>query len=140
MIKQKKKSEDPSPLQMKVCACGCEIKFQPRRSDQLHLNSKHYNYAYNHGKRKIKYAQENSANKVIRKNDRILEKYFKVFKETDAILNFAIVKADGFNEGMFTSIIGIKRGEAELRFHALFKYSYRILKQADIRYIEIIEL
>ena len=82
MIKQKKKSEDPSPLQMKVCACGCEIKFQPRRSDQLHLNSKHYNYAYNHGKRKIKYAQENSANKVIRKNDRILEKYFKVFKET----------------------------------------------------------
>ena len=140
MMKQKKKSEDPSPLGMRTCACGCKIEFQPTRSDQLHLNSKHYNYAYNHGPRKNKYARENSANKVIRKNDRILEKYFRAFKETKAILNFVIVKGDGFDEGMFTRIAGIKRDNVELRFHTLYKYCYRIFKQVDVFYIEIIEL
>ena len=60
--------------------------------------------------------------------------------ETKAILNFVIVKGDGFDEGMFTRIAGIKRDNVELRFHTLYKYCYRIFKQVDVFYIEIIEL
>lgn len=140
MSRNKKKSEDPSPLPMKVCACGCEIEFQPTRIDQFHLNSRHYDKAYNNGPRKEKYAAENEATKLIRKNDRILAKYFKLFDKTKAILNFVIVKADGFDEGRFTRITGIKRDEVELKFHALYSYCYRIFKQADISYIEIVKL
>ena len=140
MAIKRKKSEEPSPLPKRTCACGCEIEFQPSRSDQFHLNSKHYDFAYNHGLRKQKYKEENLATKVIRKNDRILEKYIKIMKQPRCTLNFVIVKAEGFDEGRFTRIVGLKRGDVELKFHALYQYGYRIYKQGDITYIEIIEL
>ena len=98
MTTKRKKNEDPSPLPMRICECGCENEFQPTRSDQLHLNSKHYNFAYNHGPRKEKYAEEIDFTKIIRRNDRILEKYFRLFDTQFAKLNLVIVKAEGFKD------------------------------------------
>ena len=140
MSTKRKKSEDPSPLPMRECACGCKIMFQPTRSDQHYLNSKHYDYAYNHGPRKLKYAEEIDATKIIRKNDRVLEKYMKIMKQAIVKLNFLIIKAEGFDEGRFTRIVAFKKGDVELSYHALYKYCYRIFKQGDITYIEIMEL
>jgi hypothetical protein len=104
------------------------------------LNSKHYDYAYNHGPRKQKYAEEIDATKIIRKNDRVLEKYMKIMKQPRVKLNFAIIKAEGFDEGRFTRIVAFKKGDVGFKFHALYKYCYRILTQGDITYIEIMKL
>jgi hypothetical protein len=120
MPRKKKNSEDPSPLPMRICACGCENEFQPTRSDQLHLNSKHYDFAYNHGPRKEKYAEEIDTTKIIRRNDRILEKYFRLFNTPFVKLNLIIVKAEGFKDEVFTRIIAIKKGENEYKYHTLF--------------------
>ena len=140
MTTKRKKNEDPSPLPMRICACGCENEFQPTRSDQLHLNSKHYDFAYNHGPRKEKYAEENDATKRIRKNDRILAKYFKIFDKQIVNLNFTIIKAEGFNDGIFTRIVKIKKNDAEIIFHALYKFCYRLFNQGEISFIEIRKL
>jgi hypothetical protein len=104
------------------------------------LNSKHYDFAYNHGPRKEKYAEENDATKIIRRNDRIVEKYLRLFDTPFVKLNLIIVKAEGFNDGVFTRIISIKKGETEFKYHALYKYCYRILKQGDVEYILIQKL
>ena len=140
MTTKTKKNEDPSPLPMRICECGCENEFQPTRSDQLYLNSKHYDFAYNHGPRKEKYTEEIDNTKIIRKNDRILEKYFRLFDTIFVKLNLIIVKAEGFNDGVFTSIIAIKKGENEYKYHALYNYCYRILKEGDVEYILIQKL
>jgi hypothetical protein len=140
MTTKRKKNEDPSPLPMRICACGCENEFQPTRLDQFHLNSKHYDFAYNHGPRKEKYAEEIDYTKIIRRNDRILEKYFRLFDTQFAKLNLIIVKAEGFKDEVFTSIIAIKKGQIEYKYHTLYKYCYRILKQGDVEYILIQKL
>jgi hypothetical protein len=136
----KKKTEDPSPLPVRICACGCGIEFQPTRSDQMHLNSKHYNYAYNHGARKEKYAEEIDVTKCIRKNDRILEKYFSILKASIGKLNLIIVKKEGFDIGRFTKIIAIQKLNTELKYFALYKYCYRIINERGIEFIEIKKL
>jgi hypothetical protein len=141
MTTKRKKNEDPSsPLPMRICACGCENEFQPTRSDQFHLNTKHYDFAYNHGPRKEKYAEEIDVTKRIRKNDRILAKYFKIFDKQIVNLNFTIIKAEGFNDGIFTRIVKIKKNDAEIIFHALYKFCYRLFKQGEISFIEIRKL
>ena len=138
MLKNKKNNNsDPSPLAKRICECGCEKEFQPGRSDQYHLNSIHYDFAYNHGPRKEKYAEENHATKVIRKNDRILEKYFKYCKKIRGDLNFITLKADGFNEEIFTRILTSIEDEIEIKYFALYKYCYRIINQANNKYIKI---
>jgi hypothetical protein len=136
----KKKSENPSPLSIRICACGCGYEFQPNRIDQDFLNSKHYNHYYNNGPRKTKYAEEKDVTKVIRKNDRILEKYFKLFNQIHVKVSLVVLRAEGFDEAVFTRIVGFKTNEMELKFFALFKYCYRILKQADVNVIEIQKL
>ena len=137
MTSKTKKNENPSPLAKRICECGCENEFQPGRSDQYHLNLRHYNFAYNHGPRKEKYLEENHATKVIRKNDRILEKYFKYCKKIRGDLNFITLKADGFNEEIFTRILTSIEDEIEIKYFALYKYCYRIINQANNKYIRI---
>ena len=139
MLKKKIKNNnsDSSPLAKRICKCGCEKEFQPGRSDQFHLNSIHYDFAYNHGPRKEKYAEENQAIKTIRKNDRILEKYFKYCKKIRGDLNFITLKADGFNEEIFTRILTSIEDEIEIKYFALYKYCYRIINQANNKYIRI---
>ena len=124
MTSKTKKNENPSPLAKRICECGCENEFQPGRSDQYHLNSIHYDFAYNHGPRKEKYAEENHATKVIRKNDRILEKYFKYCKKIRGDLNFITLKADGFNEEIFTRILTSIEDEIEIKYFALYKFPF----------------
>lgn len=140
MKQNRKKQENPSPLALRICDCGCGIEFQPRRSDQFHLNSNHSNFAYNHGPRKEKYAEEKEVTKAIRKNDRILEKYFRVFKKDAFQLNLIIVEADGFNEGMFTRVVELPVQRVMTKFQVLYKYCFRIIKQGDVNYIEIRKL
>jgi hypothetical protein len=137
MTSKTKKNENPSPLAKRICECGCEKEFQPGRSDQYHLNSIHYDFAYNHGPRKEKYLEENHATKAIRKNDRILEKYFKYCKKIRGNLNFITLKADGFNEEIFTRILTSIEDEIEIKYFALYKYCYRIINQANNKYIRI---
>jgi len=137
MTSKTKKNENPSPLAKRICECGCEKEFQPGRSDQYHLNSIHYDFAYNHGPRKEKYLEENDATKAIRKNDRILEKYFKYCKKIKGDLNFIVLKADGFNEEIFTRILTSIEDEIEIKYFALYKYCYRIINQANNKYIRI---
>ena len=140
MPRKKKNSEDPSPLANRICICGCGKEFQPTRSDQFHLNSKHYDFAYNHGPRKEKYAEEIEVAKRIRKNDRILEKYFKKFDKQIVKLNFTITKAEGFDEGIFTQIVSVIQAGFERKYNALYKFCFRIIKQGEISFIEIREL
>ena len=139
MLKNKIKNNnsDSSPLAKRICKCGCEKEFQPGRSDQFHLNSIHYDFAYNHGPRKEKYAEENQAIKTIRKNDRILEKYFKYCKKIRGDLNFITLKADGFNEEIFTRILTSIEDEIEIKYFTMYKYCYRIINQANNKYIRI---
>lgn len=140
MLRNKKNNEDPSPLANRICKCGCGIEFPPKRSDQDYLNPKHANFGYNHGPRKEKYAEEIDTTKIIRKNDRILEKYFRLFNTPFVKLNLIIVKAEGFKDELFTRIIAVKKGENEYKYHTLYKYCYRILKQGDVEYILIQKL
>lgn len=131
------KKLNKSPLSKKVCACGCDSSFQPKRSDQIYLNRKHADFAYNHGARKEKYATEHALTKIIRKNDRILEKYFKIFNQIVVKMNLVLVKADGFKDDFFTRIVVNKNGEIKIKYCALYKYCYRIIKQGDNQLIEI---
>jgi hypothetical protein len=140
MSRAKKNTNDPLPLAKRICECGCGHEFQPTRSDQRHLNSKHYDFAYNHGPRKEKYAEEKDTTKIIRKNDRILEKYFRLFQSNEVKLNFVIVLADGFDDTMYTRIIAVRKLNLETKYHALYKYCYSIIKQGDINYILIRKL
>lgn len=129
----KKNNVNSSPLKSKVCACGCETEFLPNRSNHDYLNSKHYNYAYNHGPRKEKYAEEIDVIKRIRKNDRILMKYFQSSDREVVSINHTILKADGFDSSFFTSINDVK----EEKYYILFEYSFKIVKQGTVTYITI---
>lgn len=140
MPRNKKNNVDPSPLPKRICGCGCENEFQPTRSDQVFLNRKHYDYFYNRGPRKEKYAEERDTTKVIRKNDRILEKYHKLLNRVGGKVNLVIAKADGFKEEFFTKIIAVKNNEFEIKYNVLYKFCYRIIIQGDIKYIEIEKL
>lgn len=140
MTTKRKKNVDPSPLPMRICACGCENEFQPNRSNHVNVNYKHTNFAYNHGPRKEKYAEEIDITKRIRKNDRILEKYFKKFNKQIVKSNFTLIKAEGFDEGIFTQIVGVIQAGFERKYNALYKFCFRIIKQDEISFIEIREL
>ncbi|MCF8330549.1 MAG: hypothetical protein K9I37_09440 [Crocinitomicaceae bacterium] len=140
MITKRKKNVDPSPLPMRICLCGCKNEFQPNRSNHFNVNYKHTNFAYNHGTRKEKYAEEIEVTKRIRKNDRILEKYFKKSDKQIVKLNFTIIKADGFDEGIFTQIVGVIQDEIERKYNAVYKFCFRLIKQGEINFIEIREL
>jgi G:T/U-mismatch repair DNA glycosylase len=140
MATKKKKSDDPSPLAKRICACGCEHEFQPNRSDQIYLDSRHANRAYNQGVRKQRHKTENAVHKIIRKNERIAEKYVLALGKELVMVNFTILKTEGFQLQFFTREIQETRNNAVIKLRALYNYCFRILKQQDITYIEIQKL
>jgi hypothetical protein len=140
MTQVRKKTRNPLPLAPRICVCGCENEFQPSRSNQIYFDTIHANHGYNKGPRKKKYAKEQEVTKVIRKNDRTLEKYFRISRNEAIQLNLLIVQADGFDLGYFTKVAEKIVNRVNTRFHALYKYCYRIIKQGDVDYIEIREL
>jgi len=137
MANTKINRSNPPPLAKRICECGCGHQFQPRRSDQRYLDYKHTNYAYNHGARKARYAEEKDVTKHIRKNDRILEKYFNLFNGAKAIMNFTLVKAEGFKDEYYSGVVIDKLLADKVKYITLYKYRYRLFRQGDINYIEI---
>ncbi|MBU3822930.1 hypothetical protein KO566_12735 [Flavobacteriaceae bacterium XHP0103] len=111
--------QDPTlrPIPIRECACGCGHEFYPRRKDHIYLNRQHANYGYNHNKRKLEAQNQVETERVLRKNDRILKKYFKAFRKGEyAFVYLDILKADGFKSGY---IVGL-----EPRDKVTFYYSY----------------
>ena len=91
-----------SPLKEKLCPCGCDETFFPKRKDQIYKNTRHSNFAYNHGKRKEKSRNQRSTESKLQKNDKILEKYYQLFKE-DLFVVFSLnLISDGFDHSLFT--------------------------------------
>jgi hypothetical protein len=134
---KRKNIEDPSPLKKRMCACGCGYEFQPTRSDQNYLNKNHYDYAYNHGPRKDRNGEENTTIKIIRKNDRILEKYYKHLIGNGGKLQFITLLAEGFDQGVFTRVIALATNKLEEKYHAMYKFCYRLVYVEGINYIII---
>lgn len=137
MIRKKKKCENPSPLPMRMCSCGCENEFQPKRLDQVYLNSKHANFGYNNGKRKERYEKEKMITKAIRLNDRIAEKYFKCSESLRPRINLAILNMEGFDINAFTRVVQKEVLGQRFRLLHLYNFGFRIFKQNDLITIEI---
>jgi hypothetical protein len=139
-MRKKNKSEEPSPLPMRVCACGCEIQFQPNRVDHLHLNSRHYDFAYNHGPRKKLYAKERAAIKLIRLNDRIAEKFFICSESIRPLVNLTLLRMEGFDINAYTRVVKKEHRERKFQLLELFNYGFRIITQDKLLMIEIHKL
>ena len=120
----------PRPIAPIVCACGCGHEFQPRRRDQKYLNKQHADYGYNHSKRKAKNKNKINTNKILLKNDQILEKYFKAFeKEEYAICHLQNLESDGFNKSFQVGIDErIINGN---KINAYFSYNYTYIINKD---------
>ncbi len=135
-----KKNNDPSPLAKKICACGCEIEFQPKRSDQIYLNSQHADYAYNNGKRKERYESEKLISKAIRLNDRIAEKFFKCSESLRPKINLVLLRMEGFQIDAFTRVIQKEVLGQEFQLLHLYNFGFRIFNQDKTTMIEIHKL
>lgn len=140
MITKKKKSENPSPLPMRKCSCGCENEFQPKRSDQVYLNSKHANYAYNNGKRKERYESEKLISKAIRLNDRIAEKFYNCIKDTRKRVNLVLLRMEGFDVDAFTRVVQKEVLGKKFQLLHLYNFGIRIFTQDKTTMIEIHKL
>jgi hypothetical protein len=127
MKQNRKKQENPSPLALRICVCGCENVFQPTRSDKIYLDDRHANHGYNKGPRKEKYTIEKEVTKRIRKNDRILEKYFRLFKQDTVTLNLVILQADGFDSRYYSGVDSIGQN----KFLCLFTYAFMLTKEGS---------
>jgi hypothetical protein len=85
----------PRPIAERECACGCGVMFQPRRRDQIYLNSQHANYGYNHGKRKEKNKSRSKEEAILAKNDEVLNKHYKSERNSkDVVRYYDVLKAD----------------------------------------------
>ena len=136
----KKSDKEISPLSKITCACGCNIEFQPGRIDQVYLNYRHANFAYNHGERKKRYAEERETTKIIRNNDRIAEKYHSSSGRQKVIVNFTLLKAEGFDKNYYTRLISVNTAQKKIYYYALYNFCFRIITQNDLTYIEIQKL
>ncbi|TNF48869.1 MAG: hypothetical protein EP305_04305 [Bacteroidetes bacterium] len=110
----------PSPINPIECACGCGHLFQPQRKDQVYLNKQHADFAYNHGKRKERIKTTLEQEKILRKNDSILERYFKKSKRKKVICFYDILLADGFR---FEFFIG-QTVTDDILYHFTYNYCY----------------
>jgi hypothetical protein len=140
MIQKRKQKENPSPLAPKICVCGCENEFQPNRSDQIYLNSKHSDYAYNKGKRKERYESEKLISKAIRLNDRIAEKFFKCSESLRPRINLVLLKMEGFDVDVFTRVVQKEVLGQRFQLLHLYNFGFRIFTQDKSTIIEIHKL
>jgi hypothetical protein len=125
-MKKNKTIFDPPPRPMPdiYCICGCGNLFTPNRIDQLYLNKQHYDYAYNNGPRKIMNANRKKHEKILAKNDRIINKHF-LTKRFDKfkIVYFEVLEADGFD---FAFNIGTEIHDG-VRWNFTYKYVYTVI-------------
>ena len=124
----------PRPIAPIVCACGCGYEFQPRRRDQKYLNKQHADYGYNHSKRKAKNKNKIKTNKILLKNDQILEKYFKAFKKEEyAICHLQNLESDGFNKIYQVGISERLINSNKINVYFSYNYTYIINKDQLIK-------
>jgi len=124
----------PSPLSAKECECGCGNKFYPRRRDNIYLSKQHADFAYNHGMRKAKSRNRIKMEKILRKNDYILDKHYKSEKgQNEIVCFFDIIKADGFK---FAYHIGKTEIEG-IDIYYTYNYSFYVFIQSNIQMIKI---
>ncbi len=140
MKQKEKKQENPSPLAKRICGCGCGIEFQPNRVDQFHLNSRHYDFAYNNGPRKEKYAKEQAKTKIIRLNDRIADKFFNCSESLRPMVNLTLLKMEGFDINAYTKVVQKEHFGRKFKLLELFNYGFRIIIQDELEMIEIHKL
>lgn len=112
----------PSPLAMRECKCGCGNLFQPGRKDQVYLNKKHADFAYNNGVRLEKDRVKNYFNKLENKNDRILNKYYMAMKKEVVVLPLEILRAEGFNPNLAHGTTTINGETFSFSHNYLFRY------------------
>jgi hypothetical protein len=101
-VSQKGANPHPYPLAKRVCKCGCGHSFQPKRHDQVYLNSQHANYGYNHGVRKEKLKSTKLLNKILAKNDQILGKHLRNRRANEATCSKFSLQTDGFEFMVYT--------------------------------------
>ena len=124
----------PRPIAPIVCACGCGHEFQPRRRDQKYLNKQHADYGYNHSKRKAKNKNKIKTNKILLKNDQILEKYFKAFKKEEcAICFFTHLLAEGFDYSYYTGATEEIINNQIIKTYFLYHYMFQIENKSLIK-------
>jgi hypothetical protein len=130
ILKKKMKNEKkglevvPGPIAPRFCACGCENLFTPNRMDKFYINKQHYDKAYNNGPRKRRAANRKNHEKILAKNDRILNKHFLNLRfEKFKTVYFDVLEADGFD---FAFNIGIEDKD-NIRWFFSYKYVYRII-------------
>lgn len=126
----------PFPISERKCVCGCENIFQPTRRDQIYLDQQHANFGYNHGKRKENYSNALFIDKILRKNDRILEKYLKHLNKDSTELNKMIIMADGFDPKFITGTID----RNDETFFIIYNYCYYFFDYQGQTFIKIEKL
>ena len=121
----------PSPIRPIACKCGCGHVFQPKRKDQLYIDKTHYDFDYNQTKRKVKNKNIVEIEKILRLNNRILEKHYKSNignLEKDSVRCYLeILKADGFKTANY---IG-KEERNNAIYRCLYDYKYCLYKNKD---------
>lgn len=127
----------PSPIRPIACKCGCGHVFQPRRKDQLYIDKTHYDFDYNQTKRKVKNKNIVEIEKILRLNNRILEKHYKAGRNesnTKSVMcYYDVLKADGFD-------IAYQIGKEERNgrdYYCLYDYKYQMDVLNGIKRVEI---
>ena len=124
----------PRPIAERICICGCGHSFYPSRRDNIYLNKQHADFAYNHGKRKSKNRSRVRDEKILLKNDNILEKHFNSEKGQNEIERFYdILKAEGFKSGYHIGRIN----HNGIEYHITYRYMYRIYARNEVLKINI---
>lgn len=122
-VKRTEKLGDTNhPVPKRICACGCGTEFQPSRRNQTCVNRVHANYKYNHQDRKERNKAVNDIEKILRRNDRILAKYYLAGEGSEPNFFLMNLVADGFDTRYFTG----KTGDASNPFFAIYNYQYQI--------------
>lgn len=109
------------PVPRRICACGCGTEFQPSRRNQTCVDRVHANYKYNHQDRKERNRVVNDIEKILRKNDRILAKYYMAGEGLEPNCFLLNLTADGFDTNYF---IG-KTGDVSNPYITLYNYQYQ---------------
>jgi hypothetical protein len=124
----------PRPIHARECACGCDHSFYPRRRDNIYLNKQHADFAYNHGVRKAKNRNRIKMEKILRKNDNVLDKHYKSEKGQGENERFYdILKADGFMSGYSIGRV-VCNG---IQYQVTYRYIYRLAKRNEVLKIYI---
>ena len=127
----------PRPIADRYCKCGCNNLFSPKRVDQVYLNKRHADFAYNKGKRKVKNEKMIEVQKILLKNDNILRKHFSVEKDAKFVVRYYdIIVADGFD---FRYNIGSEESRKVVMYFT-YNYQYQIFIEDKMKQIKIYKL